>query len=46
MSVKWENTLTPALEQLKKRLAEGEHLVKVGLPDDPVEARDGQKRRL
>lgn len=32
--MKWEDTLTPALEELKKRLAAGEHMVKVGLPDD------------
>lgn len=31
----WDDTLTPALEELKKRLEKGEHMVKVGLPDDP-----------
>lgn len=42
MSVKWEDTLTPALEELKKRLEKGEHLVKVGLPDDPKVDADGR----
>lgn len=41
MSVRWENTLTPALNELKKRLAKGEHMVKVGLPDAPKVGHDG-----
>jgi hypothetical protein len=42
MSIRWENTLTPAVEELKKRLAEGEHMVKVGLPDDVKLDTDGK----
>lgn len=42
MSVTWTNTLTPALAEIKKRLASGDHLVKVGLPDDPALSSDGQ----
>jgi hypothetical protein len=41
VSVSWENTLTPGLEALKKRLAAGEHLVKVGLPSGPKMESDG-----
>jgi hypothetical protein len=41
VSVRWENTLTPALAKLKERLAAGEHMVKVGLPDDPKVGHDG-----
>jgi hypothetical protein len=42
MSVTWTDTLTPALEAIKKRLATDEYLVKVGLPDDPHLADDGK----
>lgn len=42
MSVRWENTLTPALDKIKERLSAGEHLVKVGLPDDPALDHDGK----
>lgn len=35
MSVRFEDTLTPGLKELQKRLEAGEHIVKVGLPDDP-----------
>ena len=42
MSDQWTNTLTPALADLKKRLASGEHMVKVGLPDDPALDSDGK----
>ena len=39
--IQWEDTLTPALAKIQERLAEGEHLVKVGVPDDPALASDG-----
>jgi hypothetical protein len=38
----WEDTLTPSLEKLQERLSAGEHLVKVGLPDDPALTTDGK----
>jgi hypothetical protein len=33
--MKWDDTLTPALDEIMDRLDDGDHLVKVGLPDDP-----------
>ena len=39
--MKWEDSLTPGLEALQRRLAQGEHLVKIGLPDAAKETRDG-----
>lgn len=46
MNTRWTDTLTPALEALKKRLAEGEYMVKVGLPDDPHLDADGKPTGL
>lgn len=46
MSVRWEDTLTPALAELKERLAQGEHLVKVGLPDAAKVDHDGETEVL
>lgn len=37
-----EDTLTSGIAELKRRLAEGEHLVKVGLPDILKETLDGK----
>lgn len=45
-SIKWEDTLTPTLKQIEERLAAGEHLVKVGVPDDKAMDRDGKATSL
>lgn len=41
MSSEWQDTLTPAIEELRRRVAAGEHMVKIGLPDNPAKAHDG-----
>ena len=46
MKAQWTDTLTPALEEIQKRLAEDEYLVKVGLPDDPKLDTDGRPTGL
>lgn len=45
-NIKWEDTLTPTLKQIEKRLAAGEHLAKVGVPDDMAMDRDGNATSL
>lgn len=44
--MKWEDSLTPALEEMKRRLAAGEHLVKVGVPDAVKVTKDGKDTTL